>query len=85
MYISTVKLSSRGQIALPKKVREALGTTFISIYLEDQKVTIAPVADLYGALAEFKPVDPNLSWSEMRKKAWMENVGNKYLKKAEGK
>ena len=79
MYVSTLKLSSRGQIVLPKKVREALNSTYVTIHINDHKATIAAAPSVAGALSQYaKNVDPNLSWNEIRELAWERSVAPRY-------
>ncbi|NLV24731.1 MAG: AbrB/MazE/SpoVT family DNA-binding domain-containing protein [Deltaproteobacteria bacterium] len=70
----TPKVSSKGQITLPKKAREALGTDVITIEIgREGQVVLRPVRCLAGALRNFvrqeqKPL------SEIRDKAWEEKL-----------
>ncbi len=36
MYVSTITISSKGQIVLPKKVRKILNSNTISLLINDQ-------------------------------------------------
>jgi AbrB family looped-hinge helix DNA binding protein len=74
MYISTVKISSKGQIVLPKKVRELLGSNIISLLIDDQNhVLLTPVHELGGSLSSYKK-DSTLTLEEIREQAWKENI-----------
>jgi bifunctional DNA-binding transcriptional regulator/antitoxin component of YhaV-PrlF toxin-antitoxin module len=85
MYVSTLKLSSRGQIVLPKKVREALNSNYVTIHINDSKATIAAAPDVEGALSEYaKNGDPSLSWDEVRQISWERSLSPKYLGKKIG-
>lgn len=62
----TAKVTSKGQITLPKRAREALGSDVVEI--EEGQVLPRPIRGLGGALREFakKPK----SFSEIREKVW---------------
>lgn len=66
----TVKVSSKGQITLPRKVREALGTEYVRIVLVDSHVHIEPVREPAGMLSHHarRRIDPakarDIAWSE---------------------
>ncbi len=67
----TVKLSSKGQLTLPKQARELLGTTMIHIVVEEDQVRLEPAPDLAGSLkahAGSKPDHPTekeVAWGEV--------------------
>ena len=72
----TVKLSSKGQLTLPKQARELLGSTMIHIVVEDDQVRLEPARDLAGSLkayAKGKPVH-----RVQREAAWKEIVREKH-------
>ncbi len=48
-----VKVSSKGQITLPKAVREILGTDFVRIVVRDGHVHIIPILEAGGCLAGY--------------------------------
>ncbi len=48
-----VKISSKGQITLPKAVRELLGTDIVRVVVRDGHVHIVPVLDAGGYLAGY--------------------------------
>ncbi|OAQ21852.1 AbrB/MazE/SpoVT family DNA-binding domain-containing protein [Thermosulfurimonas dismutans] len=75
MLIKTVKVSQKGQITLPKEMREALGSEVLRLVLRDRKVIIEPVEDLAGSLKEYaKPVD----LTKAKEEAWTEAVREKF-------
>ena len=66
MYAHTLRISPRGQIVLPRKVRDVLQSSIISIEMNEQyKVSISPVRNLGGALAAYQkessPTAENIS------------------------
>ena len=70
MYVSTVTISSKGQIVLPKKIRNTLNTNIISLIINDQnQVLITPIHELGGSLF-FYSKDTDLSFEEVREQSW---------------
>ncbi len=47
------KISSKGQITLPKAIREKLGSSLVRIVASDDGVRIEPVRDLGGSLKAY--------------------------------
>jgi AbrB family looped-hinge helix DNA binding protein len=66
--VKTAKVSSKGQITLPRQVREALGTDLVTIVLEGGAVRIEPVRDLAGSLAKYARKD--VPFAAARERAW---------------
>ena len=77
--VKSAKVSSKGQITLPREVRELLGTDFVRIVCDAGKVSIEPVADLAGSLAHYsrKPVPFALA----RERAWDAVVRQKHKRR----
>jgi bifunctional DNA-binding transcriptional regulator/antitoxin component of YhaV-PrlF toxin-antitoxin module len=79
MYISTVIISHKGQIVLPKKIRNILDSNIISLVINDQnQVLISPVHELGGSLAAYSK-DTDLSFEEIREQSWKNNIYNKTI------
>lgn len=68
----TVKISSKGQITLPKVARDALGTSYVQLTVDERgTVRVERLPELAGSLRKYaKNVDPKLSWNEIRELAW---------------
>jgi len=80
MYVSTVTISPKGQIVLPKRIRKTLNSSIISLIINDHnQVLITPVHELGGSLASYSR-GTDLSFEEVRKQAWENTV----LTKANG-
>ncbi|MFT7490158.1 MAG: AbrB family looped-hinge helix DNA binding protein [Candidatus Promineifilaceae bacterium] len=73
---NTVKLSSKGQITLPKRAREQLGTTMIHIVVEEDQVRLEPAPDLAGSLKAYAGNTPD--HAKEREHAWGEVVREKH-------
>ena len=54
MYISTLTISNKGLMLLPKKVRDILGTNTITLSINAQnQIVLSPIIELGGALADY--------------------------------
>ena len=72
----TVKLSSKGQLTLPKRARELLGTTMVHVVVEEDQVRLEPSPDLAGSLKAYAGNTPD--HSKERERAWGEVVLEKH-------
>lgn len=70
-----VKISSKGQVTVPKKIRELLGTNLIKFKVIEGKVVIEPVRDVGGILKKY--VKKSLPFEKERELAW-EKVADEY-------
>jgi len=70
-----VKIFSKGQVTIPKKFREFLGTNLIKFKISDGKVIIEPVKDVGGIFKKY--VKKSLPFEKERDLAW-EKVANEY-------
>jgi bifunctional DNA-binding transcriptional regulator/antitoxin component of YhaV-PrlF toxin-antitoxin module len=74
MFLQTLKISSKGQFVLPKKVRSILGNNIISIKVDDNnQVTLSGVTNLAGSLSSYKK-ETDLSFDEIRDRSWKDNL-----------
>lgn len=74
MHISTASITSKGQITLPKKIRDIIGTSTVSIEINDtHQVILSPIHDLAGSLSEYKNSEV-ISFEEIRKQSWEETT-----------
>ena len=72
----TVKISSKGQITLPKMVRELLGTDYVRVVVADGHIHLQPAMEPAGSLKEFAA--GRVPFEEAREKAWEEVVREKH-------
>ncbi|WP_341787495.1 AbrB/MazE/SpoVT family DNA-binding domain-containing protein [Rickettsia endosymbiont of Cantharis rufa] len=74
MYIDTLNISPKGQIILPKKIRNILKTNVISLEINDNnQILLSPLRDLSGSLSDYKK-NTTLSFQEIREQVWQENT-----------
>ena len=54
MVIKAVKISKKGQVTIPKAIRDELGTNIISFVIEKDEVKLKPVKEeTYGKLKKY--------------------------------
>lgn len=71
MISKTLSIGARGQITLPKKLRDLFKTNAVVLELVDnQHAVISPVPDVGGAVAQFKK-ETDLTFDEIRNNAWI--------------
>lgn len=70
MISKTLSISPRGQITLPKKLRDLFKTNTIVIEIVDDKhAIISPITDVAGAVSNYNK-KTNLSFDKIRNDAW---------------
>lgn len=66
----TAKVTSKGQITLPKSAREALGSDVVEIEVVQGRVLLRPVRSQAGSLRDF--AKGNKPLKEIREDVWGE-------------
>lgn len=79
--VKTAKVSSKGQITLPREMRKALGTDFVRIVSEQGTLRIEPIPDVAGSLAHYAKGRKRLSFRVARDKAWEAVVREKHKRR----
>lgn len=69
----TIKISPKGQITLPKKIRDILASDLVRIAAKGDYVTIEPIRDMAAHLQQYSSRFTPLR--EAREKAWNEVIG----------
>lgn len=69
MLAHTTKITSKGQITLPKEVRDFLHTDIITFEITDNNVMIKPINKVSGSLKDYKK---DISFEKARDSAWNE-------------
>ncbi len=84
MYTNTLTISRKGQIVLPKKIRELLQSDIITLTVnENNQILISPIRDIGGSLSAYQKQTP-LDFEEIRTKAWNDTVSmNKHIGNAQ--
>jgi len=77
-FEKTGKVSSKGQITLPKRAREALRSQVVRIVVEDDdSVRIEAVGELAGSLSAYASGKAR-RWPAARDQAWSEAIHEKH-------
>ena len=74
-----VRISSKGQITLPKAVRDLLQTDVVRIVVEDGRVRIEPIKDVAGSLKRY--ARGYVPLEKIRDRAWQEALREKYVRR----
>jgi AbrB family looped-hinge helix DNA binding protein len=72
----TLKISAKGQITLPKYIRQALGSERIRLILVNGQVRIEPVKSVAGSLRDY--AKPNVDIDKETDMAWSAVIGEQY-------
>jgi AbrB family looped-hinge helix DNA binding protein len=83
MTTTAVKITRKGQVTIPKEIRERLKSNAVYFEVEDDIVMVKPVRDAAGSLREFAGnAKPGASLRQMKDKAWEVAVHEKTGKKS---
>ena len=83
MTTAAVKITSKGQVTIPKEIREKLKANSVYFEVEDDIVMLKPVRDAAGSLSEYAGnVKPGVSMRQMKDRAWEVAVREKTGKKS---
>jgi AbrB family looped-hinge helix DNA binding protein len=83
MTTAAVKITRKGQVTIPKEIREKLRANAVYFEVEDDIVMVKPVRDAAGSLREYaRNVKPGASMKQMKEKAWEVAVREKTGKKS---
>jgi AbrB family looped-hinge helix DNA binding protein len=78
MPITSVKITRKGQVTIPKEIRAKLNASAVYFEIQNDVITIKPVRDAAGSLSEYaRNVKPGASIKQMKEKAWEEAVREK--------
>ena len=70
-----VKITSKGQVTIPKEIRELLGTNLVVFRVVEGKVLLEPVKDVGGIFKKY--AKKGLKNKEERELAW-QRVADEY-------
>ena len=83
MTTAAVKLTQKGQVTIPKEIREKLKSNTVYFEIEDDTVMVKPVRDAAGSLNEYAGnVQLGASMRRMKDKAWEVAVHEKISRKS---
>ncbi|MBU4320199.1 MAG: AbrB/MazE/SpoVT family DNA-binding domain-containing protein [Nitrospinae bacterium] len=80
---AAVKITRKGQVTIPREIREKLKVNAIYFEVEDDTVMVKPVRDAAGSLREYAGnVKYGASMRQVKEKAWEVAVREKTGKKS---
>jgi len=83
MTTAAVKITRKGQVTIPKEIREKLKANAVYFEVQDDTVMVKPVRDAAGSLSEYAGnVKPGVSMRQMKDKAWEVAVREKTGRKS---
>ena len=77
---TTAKITPKGQVTIPRKIREKLKTEVIEFDIVKDQILIRPISSVAGSLSAYGKKQ-SLPFREAREKAWDEMSREKYGKK----
>jgi len=83
MTSKAMKITRKGQVTIPKEIRESLKATAVYFEVIDDDVVVRAVRDAAGSLSEYAGnAKPDVSIAQMKDRAWEEAVHEKAGKKS---
>jgi AbrB family looped-hinge helix DNA binding protein len=83
MAKAAMKITKKGQVTIPKEIRERLKATAVYFEVIGDDVVVRAVRDAAGSLSEYAGnVKPDVSMKQMKDRAWEEAVREKAGKKS---
>lgn len=80
--VITAKITRKGQVTIPRKIREILNSQVVEFEIVGNSVVMKPVKSVAGSLSSY--ADKTLgSFREVREKAWDKAVRERYGKKTD--
>jgi AbrB family looped-hinge helix DNA binding protein len=82
MTSAAIKITQKGQVTIPKEIRDRLKTNAVYFEVENDVIIVKPVRDAGGSLREFsRNAKPGVSMKQMKDKAWEVAIREKTGKK----
>jgi len=82
MATKAAKITKKGQVTIPKEIRERLKASAVYFEVVNDDVVVRAVRDAAGSLSKYAAnVKQDVSMKEMKDKAWEEAVHDKAGKK----
>lgn len=83
MATEAVKITKKGQVTIPKKIRDRLKATEVYFDVVNGEVVVRAIRDAAGSLSEYaENVDRDMSIEQMKDRAWQEVMHEKTGKKS---
>jgi AbrB family looped-hinge helix DNA binding protein len=82
MTTAAVKITRKGQVTIPKEIRDRLKARAVYFEIVNDEIVVRGVKDAAGSLSEYaKNVRPGTSMKKIKETAWEEAVREKASKK----
>lgn len=78
--LTVAKLTKKGQLTIPKKIREHLNSDVVEFSIVGEDIVIRPVKSVAGSLSSYAK-KKRMTFEEEREKAWEETVRERYGEK----
>ncbi len=78
--LTTAKITKKGQVTIPRKIRERLDSQVIEFAIVGNNIVIRPVKSVAGSLRSYSKKGA-VAFKEAREKAWDEAVRERYGEK----
>jgi len=79
--LTTAKITKKGQLTIPRKIREHLDSQVVEFAIVGKQIVMRPVKSVAGSLSPYAKKG-TVPFKEAREKAWEEAVGERYGEKA---
>ena len=78
--LTTTRITKKGQVTIPRKIRERLDSQIIEFAIVGNDIVIRPVKSVAGSLSSYAKKG-GVPFKEAREKAWDEAVRERYGEK----
>ena len=78
--LTTARITKKGQVTIPRKIRERLDSQIIEFAIVGNDIVIRPVKSVAGSLSSYAKKG-GVPFKEAREKAWDEAVRERYGEK----
>ena len=79
MALKTVRITRKGQVTIPKHIRDFLKSDLIGFDIIDNSVVVVPVESAAGSLSKYAKA--HIPLENIRDTAWKETIDAKFGKK----
>ena len=78
--LTTAKITKKGQVTIPRKIRERLDSQVVEFAIVGDDIVMRPVKSVAGSLRSYSKKGA-VAFKEAREKAWDEAVRERYGEK----